>query len=648
MIYRSLFKLVKRFIPKISETELIALRSGTTSIDRDIFKGHVTLPDSPIPPNDEEQYFINNNVDSLLEKYPDDVVYPNKKCSDIFKYIGDNGFYSLIIDKKYGGTKMSTNSISNILTKISSKNPALGVSVMVPNSLGPGELLLNYGTEEQKNNYLPRLAKGDLIPCFGLTGPHNGSDAAGRIDEGILVERDGKRVIDLEINKRYITLSPVSNLIGIAFRLNDPDNLLNDGTPGITLALVEKGHPGLEQNTIHNPINAGFPNGTLKGKLEISLDHIIGGEQNAGSGWKMLMECLASGRAVSLPSSANATAQTATYGTINYALHRRQFNIPLIDMQAIQSKLTEMIFNTWIIHTSVRLTNHILDSGEKPAVISAIMKQQTTDRARDVLNHAMDIQGGSAICLGPNNFLEKFYRPTPVGITVEGSNTLTRNLIIFGQGLNKSHPYIYPIIDSVLNDDINSFKSNFKKMRRHFITLFIHSLKYRPKNITLERQTKDFANLSNFVALKGGKLKREQFLSGDMADILSNLYFAYAIRWYQDSYAISEILSNYCIKRLCYENQLIINRVIDNYSGITRLLLSPMRRNVKSYDYYEREDIISILRYNKEIMKTISKNIYKDSILTKLNKLNSLDYETDEYNKLYEDVISVGEYSIKN
>jgi acyl-CoA dehydrogenase len=238
-------------------------------------------------------------------------------------------------------------------------------------------------------------------------------------------------VIDVEINKRYITLAPVSNLVGLAFKLNDPTGLLGEGKEGITVALIEGDHPGLIKDTHHNPLNAGFPNGTLKGKLRIKMDQVIGGEENCGNGWRMLMECLAAGRGICLPATANAACKVSTFGVFHYAMNRRQFNIPLIKMEGVSNKLADMLYNTWLIQSSIGLTNNILDSGEKPAVISAIMKQQTTDRAREVIDYGMDIHAGSAICLGENNFMEKFYRSSPIGITVEGSNTLTKNLIIF-------------------------------------------------------------------------------------------------------------------------------------------------------------------------------------------------------------------------
>jgi len=639
-----LFNRIKTIIPKISDTELIALRSGTTCIDTDIFRGKVDT--SSIKPKSFERKFENKKIDDFINKYGNiEQVYPSEKTNEILDFIGKNKFLSFLIPEKYGGIKLSVSELSSVLTKISSVNPALGVVTMVPNSLGPSELLLNYGTNKQKNNFLPKLATGEYIPCFGLTGPNNGSDATGSIDEGIVLKKDNKTVINLNINKRYITLGPVANLIGLAFNLKDPNNLLPSNKEGITVALVENDIPGLKQETHHNPLNAGFPNGTLKGNISIPIENIIGGPEKAGMGWKMLMECLASGRGVCLPASANASSKVATYGIFHYIKHRKQFKIPLIKMEGVQEKFVNMLFNTWLIQSSVAFTNCLLDKGEKPAVISAIMKQQTTDRGREVLNNGMDIHAGSAICLGENNFLEKFYRSAPIGITVEGSNTLTRNLIIFGQGLNKSHPYIYPVLDSILTDNIDNFKHSFKNILKHSLSLYWKSLPgiSIKNNTLLEKQTLHFANLSNFVALKGGALKSEQFLSADMADIFSNLYLAHSVLWYEDNYKVSKKLTDYCVNKLCYENQIIMNRVIDNL-GCLGYLLYFSKSNITSYNYNNDREIIQEINTNNNIISHIANDIYinDDNILGKLKKLDTL--KGREYTELYNKVIQVGEY----
>lgn len=649
-MYSRLFSYVRSIVPRISETELIALRSGTTSIDREIFKGKVNISVTPTIKKKEETEFSEKTVENVLKKFRDvKQVYPSNKIGEIVETLAKNRFFSFIIDEKYGGTKFSFNvsGLSRILTKLTSANPALGIVVMVPNSLGPAELLENYGTNVQRSNYLPKLAKGEMIPCFGLTGPNNGSDAAGAMDEGEVIVKGGKKYIKVSINKRYITLAPIADLVGLAVKVKDPNNLLSHGAKeGVTVALLERGHPGLRQETHHNPLNVGFPNGTLKGDLLINVDDVIGGEKNVGEGWKMLMECLAAGRAVCLPATANASAKTATYGVWNYARHRQQFKIPLIKMEGIQDKLADMIYHTWVIQSSVKLTNTLLDYGEKPAVISAIMKEQTTERARTVLNHGMDIYAGSAICLGENNFLEEFYRSAPVGITVEGSNTLTKSLIIFGQGLNKSHPHIFDVYKSILDDDLSSFKKHFNSLLGHSLSSMVFMPNFGGYSNVLHRQTKYFANLANFVALLGGKIKQNQFISGDMAQILSNLYLAHAVSWNQSVDPVSQELTDYCLRRLADETQHHINRVIDNYPSSTiRLLLRPMRCNVPNVDYDEKRDLIKLVNNHPDILKKIREDIYhQDGILAELEQLNTLDNESEEYKNLYQKVIQVGEY----
>lgn len=644
---RFIFNRIKKIIPKISQTELIALESGTTCIDRDIFLGKVEYP----KPNSPKFKFEEEKIDNLLEKYGElDTIYSrntNVPSHEIFDYIGKNKFLSFIINEQYGGYQLSVKELSYLLTKISSQSPPLGVAVMVPNSLGPGELLQHYGTDEQKEKYLPSLADGTYVPCFGLTGPNNGSDATGSIDEGeVKLGEDGKKYIHVKINKRYITLAPISNLVGIAFKLNDPSKLLKGGNSGVTLALIEKNHYGLKQETHHNPLNAGFPNGTLKGDLVIPIECVIGGEEKVGQGWKMLMECLAAGRGICLPATANASSKVAMVGVTQYAKHRRQFKIPLIKMEGIQDKLANMLYNTWVIHCSVQLTNTLLDNGEKPGVISAIMKQQTTDRAREILNDGMDIHAGGAICLGENNFLEKFYKAAPVGITVEGSNILTRNLMIFGQGLNKSHPYIYPVLKTILNNDEKQFEKDFTNIIHHSVSQFFKSMFCFNTGI-LEKQTIYFSNLANFVALKGGKLKQEQMLSSDMADILSNLYLAHSVNWYHENNNVSKELTDYCIENLCRENQLKINRVIENMnlSG----LLFFMKKNEGSLKYNEKKKIIHELKNNKKLMNELKSDIYlENKALKKLIELDELDQNSEKYRTLYNNVIQVGEYNNYN
>ena len=633
-MYKLLFNSVKQRIPRISPTEMIALQSGTTSLDRDILKGKITYPEKKSYTNK----FSEKELDLMLGMYMNKKIYPNDDDNNVIDYLAKHKYFSFLIDEKYGGIKLSVKEMSNILTKITSVDPGLGVVAMVPNSLGPGELLIKYGTEAQKNKYLPGLAKGDYIPCFGLTGPNNGSDATGSIDEGLVFEEDGKLKIRVSLNKRYITLAPVANLMGIAFNLKDPDNLLNKS--GITVALVERDHKDLIQNTHHNPLDVGFPNGTIKGSIVLELDDVIGGEENVGNGWKMLMECLSAGRGISLPATANASSKVATYGIMNYIKVRDQFKMPLANMEAIQEKFNNMVYNTWLIQSSVEMTNDILDSGSSPAVISAIMKQQTTERGRVVLNEAMDIHGGAAICVGYNNFLEKYYKSAPIGITVEGSNTLTRSLIIFGQGLNKSHPHIYPLLESILDNDLGQFQTNFNRIISHSVGLYYKTLTFSK---TFEQQIIDFANLTNFVAMRGGAIKGEQMLSGDMADIFSNLYLAKSAFYYHKHYEASEKLTLYVTKRLMNENQAKINKVIDNL-GPERFLLQHMKRAYVPISYQEEREMFREIMENPNIVNEIKKNVYLKGILKDFEEIETLDKNTAKYSILKNRIINVDEY----
>lgn len=637
-----LFSWAKRKIPRISDTEMIALRSGGVSLDRGILMGKINFP--------EKKTFVPKisraKLDSLFNTFDGSVLYPNSNNNKWTRYLGNQKFFSFLIHEKYGGIKLTVKELSNILTRVASFDPALGVVTMVPNSLGPGELLTLYGTEEQQKKYLPGLANGTYIPCFGLTGPNNGSDATGSIDEGTVEMNDkGEKVIRVSINKRYITLAPVANLVGVAFRLKDPKGLLTEGQEGITVALVERGTCGLIQNTHHNPMNAGFPNGTLKGDLEIPITNIIGGEKRAGEGWKMLMECLSAGRGVSLPATANASSKVAAAGIYHYIQVREQFKLQLSEMEAIQQKFNNIIYHTWLIQSSVDLTNDILDEGCSPAVISAIMKQQCTERGRIVLNEALDIHAGSGICLGKNNFLEKFYRSAPIGITVEGSNTLTRSLIIFGQGLNKSHPYIFPLLETLLNNDEKEFQKVFTDLLKHSMTLYMKSFSI---GNNLENQMIQFAALTNFVAVKGGLLKKEQMLSGDMADIFSNLYLGIAVQYYHKHYPISKTLYNYTLKRIQSEIQTKLNNVIDNL-GPERILLQHMKKRVILPTYSEERDVFYEVMSNDKIITEIKKNVQIQNTaletLEKIEDVRSLFGKKDKiYQKYKKDIISVGEY----
>jgi|UniRef100_A0A6C0IMH3 acyl-CoA dehydrogenase len=648
-IQRRIFNRIKKIIPPITETEKIALNCGTVSMDRDIFQGKVNHKDYKYP-RLRKRVFSQIELEELASKFPSQQIYPDKNnvCKKTLTYLGENGYFALGIDKEYEGKRTTIEEMSEMLTYITSVSPSLGVVVMVPNSLGPAELIHEYGTDLQKKLYLPQLATGECIPCFGLTGPNNGSDATGQIDMGRVCKTEtGSTVIRVTLNKRYITLAPVSNLIGLAFSVEDPDNILDNKLSGVTVALVEKGHPGLEQSYYHNPLDTGFPNGTIQGTIDIDISQVIGGQDNIGKGWKMLMECLAAGRGICLPATANASSKVSTLAMMLYTQHRVQFKRPLIQMEGVRNKLANMIYNTWIIHASVYVTNKILDSGERPSVISAIMKEQSTERGRQVVNDAMDIYGGSGICKGDNNMIEKFYKNVPIGITVEGSNVLTRNLIIFGQGLNKSHPHISDILHSITENDLKSFNTHFAKIVGHSLNLYLKSWfeMFTTKSI-LERQTTYFACLSNVIALKGGALKREQSISADMAGILSNLYLAHCVEIYHKNVRISSVLTQCVTEKLANENRDLFNRVITNLPFYMKFPVMFIREN-KYEDYNTNKIIVDEAVKNPSVDEVFRENIYLDKALMNLVNLNSLDKGTDKYKEVYNEVIQVGKYPIK-
>ena len=646
-----IFRFAKKILPRISETEMIALKSGTVSLDGKIMHGKLDEKFHQEFKNEDHQYL--KYVDEICKKTQFDKVYPNGKLNtNVMDILKENKCFSYIIDKKYGGLDLPVEAQSRALVKLASVNPSVAVTVMVPNSLGPGELLQHYGTEEQKNKFLPLLADGSYIPCFGLTGPRNGSDAAGPMDEGTVISKDGKLYIDVTLNKRYITLAPISNLMGVAIKVKDPDNLLKEGKEGITVALIEKAmYNGIKNETYHNPMNAGFPNGTLKGNIQIHLEDVIGGPEKVGHGWKMLMECLAAGRGVSLPASSLGACLATTYGITGYASLRKQFNIPIMKMEGVYERLYESMYNTLLIDFGIRLTNGVLDSGAKPSVISAIMKQQMTERGKKVVINGMDVHGGSGICQGPNNFISKFYEAGPIGITVEGSNILTRSLIIFGQGLNKSHPYISNIVEALQNDDKVSFNKYFGKMRNYFIGRFIESsytnlfatslLTQQLKNNTLM-----FSNLSNIVCLMGGELKKSQIVSGHMADLFSQLYLGYSILYHKEKYNLDDRMYDICLTEINREFYDSFKKLKVELPPNLRLLTSASCRK-PSYNYLRWDDryyLTNIIWKNEKVKKYIEDQIYiQDNVLGKIK--NAVETDDDEKREeLIDDIISVGEY----
>ncbi|HAA91396.1 MAG TPA: acyl-CoA dehydrogenase, partial [Rhodospirillaceae bacterium] len=468
LISPALLKVVKRILPSMGETERIALEAGTVWWDRDLFSGRPDwkklLAFQPKPLTDVEEAFMEGPVEELCRMADDWQIHQDRDLPpEIWNFIKKHKFFGMIVPEEYGGLGFSAIGHSAVITKLSSRSVPLGTTVMVPNSLGPAELLLHYGTEEQKKHYLPRLATGEDIPCFALTEPEAGSDAASPRSHGIVCkgEVDGKEVLGMRLtwNKRYITLAPVATVVGLAFRLFDPDGLLGDEEDiGITCALIPRDTPGVEIGRRHDPMGVPFQNGPISGSdVFVPLDYIIGGEKGAGQGWRMLMDCLAAGRSISLPSLSVAAAEMTARTAGAYATVREQFGLPIGRFEGIEEPLARIGGYAYLMDAARRITCGAVDAGEKPAVLSAVIKAYCTDAMRHVVNDGMDIQAGAGICRGPRNILGRSFIAVPIGITVEGANILTRSMIIYGQGAIRAHPFVHDEMEAAEAGDVRRF-----------------------------------------------------------------------------------------------------------------------------------------------------------------------------------------------
>lgn len=554
----AIFRKVK---PKLSATEQAALDAGDVWWDGELFSGRpnwsklLALPPSSL--SAEEQAFMDgpvNELCSLLDswKISDELRDLPPEAWDLIK---SKGFFSLIIPKEYGGLEFSATANSHLISKLAARNLAAAVTVMVPNSLGPAELLMHYGTEDQRNYYLPRLARGEEIPCFALTGPNAGSDAASIPDRGVICrgQWNGEDVVGIRLNweKRYITLGPVATLLGLAFQLSDPDGLLGDQQElGITCALIPVTTPGIDIGRRHNPLDVAFMVGPNFGRnVFIPLDQVIGGADGVGQGWQMLMDCLSAGRAISLPALSLGAAKLVARNTGAYARVRRQFNLPIGRFEGIEEVLSRIAGETWVMNAARDLTCAALDQGSRPSVISAIVKQNLTERMRTVVNDGMDIEGGKGICLGPNNHLAGAYQAIPIGITVEGANILTRSMIIFGQGAIRCHPWVLREFQAVDNKDMSEGLEQFDKsfwghvgftLRNSASALFYGLTAGYFIVVTTSHNKRFYQQATRFstafaltsdllMATLGGGLKLKEKLTGRMADVLSELYMVSAV-----------------------------------------------------------------------------------------------------------------------
>lgn len=614
VLTKPLFGWYRKALPPMSDTEREAIEAGTVWFETELFDGNPDwrmLLDHPKPQlTGEEQAFLDGPTETLCGMVDEWEISTQTLDlpEEVWAYIKAQGFLGMIIPKEFGGLGFTALGHSAVVMKIATKSLTAAVTVMVPNSLGPGELLLHYGTEEQKNHYLPRLASGAEIPCFGLTSSQAGSDAAAMRDVGIVSwgEFEGKKTLGMRVtwSKRYITLGPVATLLGLAFKLHDPDHLLGDTFDlGITVALVPTGTPGVKIGRRHWPSRQAFMNGPNSGDdVFMPLDWIIGGPENAGKGWRMLVESLAAGRAISLPSLSTGAAKYAARTTGAYARVRKQFNLPVGFFEGVKLPLARIAGSAYLLDAAREITAVAVDQGEKPSVLSAILKYHATERMRTCVNDAMDIHGGKAICDGPQNYMLPTYLAVPVGITVEGANILTRNLIIFGQGAIRAHPYLLKEMNAAQEPDPKKALADFddaiwghagfqvaSAWRAFWHNVTGGSTAAAPSVGPATRYYRQISRLSASFALiaetamvlLGGRLKRLEGLSARLGDALSGLYLAScALKRFEDQGRPEADwpLLQYAVEGELYNIQTALDEFLQNFPS--RFTARILRRTV--------------------------------------------------------------------
>ncbi|MEO1854074.1 acyl-CoA dehydrogenase [Chromohalobacter sp.] len=589
-----LFAAFDKAAPKVSETERTALEAGSVAWDGELFSGRPQwqrlLDFRNAGLSEEERAFVDHQC-SVAAGMCNAWEIARERADlppELWEYLKREGFFGMIIPKRYGGLEFSAKAQSAVLQKLA-VNETLMVTVGVPNSLGPGELLLKYGTEEQKNHYLPRLADGREIPCFGLTGPRAGSDATSLPDVGIVCrgQHNGQEILGLKLTfeKRWITLAPIATVVGLAFRMFDPDGLLGDTSDlGITCALIPRDTPGMDIGRRHHPIGSPFMNGPIRGKdVFIPLEWIIGGPDMAGQGWRMLVECLSVGRCITLPSGASGIGRYAVGWAGGFTRIRRQFNLPVADMEGVQEPLARIAAHAYIAQAAVMQTANTIDHGVKPAVPSAILKSQLTEFQRSMLADAMDVHGGRTVTLGPRNYLGIAYSANPVSITVEGANIMTRNLMIFGQGAIRCHPYV---LDELAAKDDNDLAAFDKAIFGHAGMVFGNAARAFTQGLGIGKSRVPFDEVaapyaqevsrlaSAFglcadaaMASLGSGLKKREMLSARLGDVLSNLYLASMLikQWHEsESVEHEAALMHYSCRTLLYRAEQAFTELFDN------------------------------------------------------------------------------------
>jgi len=618
-ITKPLLTIYRTMLPSMSNTEREALEAGNVWWDGELFSGMPEwdrLMSCPAPKlSDEEQAFLDGPCETLCQMLDDWDICHNRADmpQEVWDYIIEQRFFAMIIPKQYGGLEFSAYANVAVITKLASRSPTASSTVGVPNSLGPAELLLHYGTEAQKQRYLPGLADGSEIPCFALTSPQAGSDAAALIDSGIVCKGkwQGKTITGIRLNwdKRYITLAPVATVLGLAFKLYDPDHLMgNTDDYGITAALIPTDTEGVEVGRRHYPLTIAFQNGPTSGKdVFVPLDYIIGGPEMAGKGWKMLVELLAVGRAITLPATAAGGGQAASYASGAYATIRKQFNTSIANFEGVGEALTRIAGHTYIMNAAVAVTASAIDQGEKPSVPSAILKYHCTELSRKVSNDAMDVHGGKGVMMGPKNYLGRTYMATPIAITVEGANILTRSLIIYGQGAIRCHPFVLRELKAAGDEDTDRGLIEFddalfghigyaiSNMARSFFLALTHAKFSRvPLNTptrryyqNINRYSAAFALASDFAMLTlGGALKKRELLSARLGDILSSMYLASTVLKHFENEgrrATDLPLVEWSVRQLMYQAQEALHAFLRNFPNrfvatLLRIFIFPRGR----------------------------------------------------------------------
>lgn len=649
---KKIFSIYRKMMPKMSETEKEALAAGTVGWTADLFSGMPNwkkFHESPlVKMSEEEQSFLDNEVETLCSMIDNWKISRSMQIPDeIWDYVKKEGFLGMIIPKKYGGKQFSAMAHSAVIVKVSAVSVAVSTIISVPNSLGPAELLLRYGTEEQKDYYLPRLAKAEEIPCFALTSPVAGSDASSIVDNGIICrhefEGEEQLCIRLNWNKRYITLSPVATLLGLAFKLYDPDHLLGKKEYiGITCALIPTHLPGVVTGRRHYPLDSAFPNGPTQGKdVIIPVDWIIGGVKMAGHGWRMLMESLAAGRSISLPSMVTGGAKFNALAAGAYSRVRRQFNTYIGNFGGVSEVLTRIASNAYKVEALRSFTISALDQKQKPAIASAICKYHTTELSRDISRDTMDIHGGKGICMGPNNYIAQGYIELPISITVEGANILTRSMIIFGQGIIRAHPYVLREMTAAEDSkDVRSLRYFDRALFQHIGFLisnisraFLLGLSNGHMVMTnggpLKRYYQLFTRFSAILALTGdvcvltlgGSLKRREKISARLGDILSLLYMGSAVMKMHESVSDNKEfeaefpLVEWICQDILYKLQITIDDLLVNFpsrfiSAILRMLCLPLGKCLRPPRDKLGSKVAKLLLEPSVLRERFTKDIY--------------------------------------